>query len=163
MIAILFVGFSVLFTSQMTVQAQTPNVTIVLYENEFGFSFSIPSGPLTGGPTLNLANGDVVNVTVFNMGTTQHGWEIIASYPDNTTVLFNALIPSINPGASANVTFTVTQTGAFNYVCPIDGHAGFGMVGSVDVAIPEFSNIALVTLLMAFTLLVAAAKGKIKR
>ena len=124
---------------QNTTPTATPNVTITLYEGEastslygFGYSASSLASP---GPTLNFKVGDVVNMTVINVGTLPHAWEISDSKTGGN-ILFNAQIATsspLNTGQRGNVIFTVNQAGNFFYICPVPGHSDLGMWGNVVV------------------------------
>ncbi len=110
-------------------------VNIQLYASEYTFGFA--QNALTSpGPTLNLQVGDVVTVTMTNVGNMPHSWAVTTSNTGGT-VLFGAAIGSassgIQPGQTASDTFTVTQAGNFFYICPIPGHAQLGMWGNVVV------------------------------
>ncbi len=113
---------------------------LTLYEGEvsstsygFGNSASSLSSP---GPTLTLTQGQSYTMTVYNVGTLPHSWEISSTKTGTPSPLFSS---EINPGtyiaagASGSVTFTPNQSGNFYYVCPVAGHGDLGMWGNVVV------------------------------
>ncbi len=126
-------------------QIGSPNVTIQLYEGEitvngqvhgaFGNSKDNLTSP---GPTLNFKVGDIVKITVNNVGTLAHNWAIVTDKSSLNSVLFNAQIGSgsnpISPGSSGSVTFKVSQSGNFNYICQVPGHVDLGMYGNVVIS-----------------------------
>lgn len=136
-------------------KAAADNIDITLFADEYFFSFTQGGAP---NPTLIFTEGDVVNATVHNVGGTTHGWQIVASLANPTTVLFGAQISSILPGSQSSVVFTVTQTGTFNYICPVSNHASFfGMHGQVTVnVIPEYPTVAVLAIFMASVLVLTA-------
>jgi len=115
-------------------------IALTLYEGEvsstsygFGNSASSLSSP---GPTLTLKQGQSYTMTVYNVGTLPHSWEISSTNTGTPSPLFNS---EINPGTyiaggqSGSVTFTPNQSGNFYYVCPVPGHGDLGMWGNVVV------------------------------
>jgi plastocyanin len=124
-----------------TPKTQTPNVSIVLYEGKisassYGFGYS-PTSLVSPGPTLTFKVGDVVNVTVTNVGQLPHNWALVSSNQTSAPVQFGAQIQSAsNPlqhGQTGSVVFTVTKAGAFYYICQVPGHVELGMYGQVVV------------------------------
>jgi uncharacterized cupredoxin-like copper-binding protein len=118
----------------------TPNVTVTLYageinSNEYGFGFAANS--LTApGPTLTFKVGDVVKVTVHNVGTLPHSFEINTQNTTKGQALFSSEINPgtfISPGKSASIVFKVTEAGEFYYICPVPGHAELGMWGHCKI------------------------------
>jgi uncharacterized cupredoxin-like copper-binding protein len=154
-----------------TIQAQTPTVQVTLYAGQIStsqYGFGNSSSSLTSpGPTLTFHVGDVVKVTVNNVGTMLHSWEINTQNSTRGQVLFNS---DINPntyialGQSGSVTFTVSgNAGNYYYICPVPGHAQLGMWGNciIESAIPEFpAPLLLVFVAVAVTAL-AAYVGRI--
>jgi hypothetical protein len=91
-------------------------------------------------------------MTVNNVGTMDHSWEISSSKSATTSPLWGAGIDLTNyipPGGSGSVTFTPTQTGNFYYLCTFPGHVDLGMWGNVKVTstVPEYPSV--LTLLFA--------------
>ena len=129
----------------------TPTEYVTLYEGDqvvsggvqgvIGFNQSSMTSP---GPTLNFTVGDVVSVTVYNVGTTPHNWAIVnvlsdtSELNDTAQVMFNAQVASgsdpILPGLSETDVFQVTQAGTFFYVCQVPGDVDSGMWGNVVVS-----------------------------
>ncbi len=118
----------------------TPNVSVTLYAKEinsnlYGFGFTADS-IISPGPTLTFKVGDVVEVTLHNMGTLPHSFEINTQNTTKGQVLFNS---EINPGVyiqsgqTGSVVFKVTEAGDFYYMCPVPGHAELGMWGHCKI------------------------------
>ena len=117
---------------------KTPTLNIVLYEGEisptkygFGNSSNVISSP---GPTIKFNMSDVVNITVVNVGSMPHAFEITNAPKTGSTMLFNAEIGASNylePGQKGTVIFKPTNVGSFFYICPVPGHAELGMYGTV--------------------------------
>ena len=139
-VIIVIIGVAVYVLTMRPGSTTPATVTMTLYEGEvsttqygFGNSASSLASP---GPTLTFKNGDVVQMTVYNVGTMPHSWAISTTPNTSGQILFNS---EINPGTyiaagqSGTVTFTVNQAGSFYYVCPIPGHTDLGMYGSVTV------------------------------
>jgi plastocyanin len=129
------------FPGAMTTTTQQPNVSIALYEGEissslYGFGYS-SSSLVSPGPTLTFKVGDVVNITVTDVGQMPHNLAIVSTNQTSAPVQFNAQIRSAsNPlqhGESGSVVFTVTQAGDYYYICQVPGHVDLGMYGAVVV------------------------------
>lgn len=143
-VIIVAAGLYVYFT-QMTSPGLTPTKYVTLYEGDqtvsgnvqyvFGLSQSSMTSP---GPTLNFTVGDVVSITVNNVGTMPHNWAIVNAKSSTATVMFGAQIASgsnpITQGSSGTVVFKVTQAGSFYYICQVPGHVALGMWGNVVVS-----------------------------
>jgi FtsP/CotA-like multicopper oxidase with cupredoxin domain len=130
-------------TASSNISDKTPTVNIVLYEGEnsgsqYGFGYS--SNTLTSpGPTLRFTTSDVVNITVINVGKVPHAFAITSAPRTGASILFNAEIGSeinpIQPGEEGSVVFKPNLTGsAFNYMCPISGHAEARIYGSIIIS-----------------------------
>ncbi len=137
-IIVVAVGVYVLTMQPGSTPAAT--VTKTLYEGEIStsqYGFGTTSTGLTSpGPALTFKVGDVVKMTVYNVGTLPHSWEINTKQDGSGQMLFSSVInpgSTIAPGGSGTVTFTVSQAGSFFYVCPIAGHPELGMYGTVTV------------------------------
>jgi uncharacterized cupredoxin-like copper-binding protein len=124
-----------------TTTTQAPNVSVTLYEGEissslYGFGYSSNS-LVSPGPTLTFKVGDIVNVTVTDVGQMPHNWAIVSTNQTSAPVQFNAQIRSAsNPlqhGESGSVIFTVTKAGDCYYICQVPGHVDLGMYGKVVV------------------------------
>ena len=169
----LIVVIGLLSVSAATVKAQT-GTPLTLYAGEKStstYGFGSSSSDITSpGPTLNLVEGTTYTMTVNNVGTMEHSWEISTSKSATTSPLWNAGIDIstyIPSGGSGSVTFTPTQTGNFYYVCTFPGHIALGMWGNVKVtssAVPEFPSVlTLLFMALAVTGLTAfLARQKIK-
>lgn len=143
-VIIVAAGLYVYFT-QNTGPGLTPNKYVTLYEGDkvvngnaqyvFGLSQSSMTSP---GPTLNFTVGDVVSITVNNVGTMPHNWALVDAKSTTANVLFTAQIASgsnpIAQGSSGTVVFKVTQAGNFFYICQVPGHVALGMWGNVVVS-----------------------------
>ncbi len=115
-------------------------IALTLYEGEVSstnYGFGNSASSLTSpGPTLTLTQGKSYTMTVYNVGTLAHSWEIASTNTGTPTALFNS---EINPGTyiaaggSGSVTFTPNQSGNFYYVCPVPGHPDLGMWGNVVI------------------------------
>jgi uncharacterized cupredoxin-like copper-binding protein len=136
-IVIVIVVVGVVFALMNPAAKGTP---LTLYAGEtgsaaYGFGNSASSLASNPGPTLTLKQGTTYTMTVNNVGTMPHAWEI-SSQKAAGSVLFGAQIAPtsyIQPGASGSVTFTPNQSGNFYYVCPVPGHVALGMWGNVVV------------------------------
>lgn len=152
---LLLSGTLILLANANAAQAQTATVNITLYEGEinggangaFGNSSSSLTSP---GPDLEFHVGDVVHITVYNVGKLAHSWAIVSDKSNVNSVVFNSAIQSgstpIQPGQSASTTFTVDKAGSYYYVCQVPGHVDLGMWGNIKVtaAIPELSTVAVI-------------------
>jgi uncharacterized cupredoxin-like copper-binding protein len=121
-------------------QRPAPNVQVTLYAGEIStnlYGFGNSTALTSPGPSLIFKVGDIVNVTLFNVGQMPHNWAIVNANQTNTSVLFGAQIASANvPVASnqtGNVVFSVTRAGNFFYICQVPGHQQLGMWGDVVV------------------------------
>ena len=125
----------------VTNTSTTPNVNITLYEgavssNLYGFGYSA-NNLVSPGPTLTFKVGDIVNVTVTDVGQLPHNWAIVSTNQTSAPVQFNAQIRSasspLQHGESGSVVFTVTKAGDYYYICQVEGHVDLGMWGKVVV------------------------------
>jgi uncharacterized cupredoxin-like copper-binding protein len=126
-----------------SISGKTPTVNVLLYEGEnsggqygFGYSQTTLTSP---GPTLRFTTSDVVNITVINVGKVPHAFAVTNAPQTGADVLFKAEIGSesnpLQPGQEGSVVFEPNLTGsAFNYICPISGHAEAGMYGSIIIS-----------------------------
>ena len=90
-----------------------PNVSVTLYAGQvsltvYGFGNSATS-ITSPGPTLTFKVGDVVNMTVFNVGTMPHNWALTTTNQTSAKVLFGAQIDS------GSVPIEVNQTGSVSF------------------------------------------------
>jgi FtsP/CotA-like multicopper oxidase with cupredoxin domain len=158
--------------------ASSSGTSLVLYEgplstgatNSLLFGFGNSATNITSpGPTLYLQEGTTYTMTVYNVGTSPHAWEIVPTKAVSNTPMFGAGIDITNflpAGNSASVTFTANQTGNFYYVCTEPGHIDYGMWGNVIVSstIPEFQSplMLLFTMLIVVVLSVVLTRQRIK-
>ena len=88
-------------------------------------------------PTLTVASGDEVTVSVTNTGVTFHAFGVTADPDDFAGTLWGSDIGSAaNPlkgGESGTATFIAGAPGEYYYICTVPGHALQGMVGSFVV------------------------------
>lgn len=73
---------------------------------------------------ITVKAGERVSLNVTNAGTMVHSLVI----PN-----FSASAAKLSPGQSYVLNFTATTAGNYTYYCPIDGHKGLGMVGTLVV------------------------------
>ncbi len=158
--------------------ATSSETALVLYEGPLStgatssllFGFGNSATNITSpGPTLYLQEGTAYTMTVYNVGTSPHAWEIVPTKAVSNIPMFGAGIDITNflpAGNSASVTFTPNQTGNFYYVCTEPGHIDYGMWGNVVVssAVPEFQSpfMLLFTMLIAVILSVILVRQRIK-
>jgi plastocyanin len=76
--------------------------------------------------TLAVERTGSYEIKVVNNGTVAHALEIDGSGGEAKT-------PDIGPGESATLEVRLAKTGLYELYCPIDGHKGLGMRGSVVV------------------------------
>ena len=139
--------------TQNQTQPQTAVKNMTLYEgeilvnNQTRGAFGLSANNLTSpGPTLNFTVGDMVNMTVVNVGTLPHAWQMATQLNASLTALFNASIAPttyMQAGQNGSVVFNVTQAGSFNYFCPVPGHIALVMWGNVTVT-PQAQNLSYV-------------------
>jgi uncharacterized cupredoxin-like copper-binding protein len=125
----------------VTTTSTVPNVNVILYEGAvssslYGFGYSA-NNLVSPGPTLTFKVGDIVNVTVTNVGQLPHNWAIVSTNQTSAPVQFKAQIRSasspLQHGESGSVVFTVTKAGDYYYICQVPGHVDLGMWGKVVV------------------------------
>jgi plastocyanin len=114
----------------------TPSGTpLTLYADSYGFGTSADNILSNPGPTLQLQVGQTYTMTVHNVASISHSWEIVSTKAVGTP-MFGAGINVnnyIQPGQSGSVTFTADQAGSFYYVCTVPGHINLGMWGNVEI------------------------------
>ncbi len=118
-----------------------PSVKVTLYAGEistteYGFGNS-PTTITSPGPTLAFKVGDIVNLTVVNMGKMPHNWALTTTNQISASVLFGARIATgevpIPPNQIMSTVFTVSKAGNFLYLCEVSGHLQLGMWGKVVI------------------------------
>jgi nitrite reductase (NO-forming) len=112
-----------------------PTVRITLYAREFGFGTS-QVNITSPGPTIVVHEGDVVELTLVNVGTIPHSFGIVHNV-GGTEVLFDSGMQQVPPGESATIRFVATEEGTFYYQCMVPGHAQLGMWGRIIVLPPS--------------------------
>jgi len=119
----------------------TPNVSETLYAGQISlteYGFGNNATILSPGPTLNFTVGEIVNMTVYNVGTMGHNWALTNAEATDAKVLFGAQIDSgsapIPINGTGSVVFKVTTSGDYYYICQVPGHAQLGMWGNVVVS-----------------------------
>ncbi len=118
-----------------------PTISVTLYAGEItptSYGFGNSSNSITSpGPTLTFKVGDVVNMTLLNVGKMGHNWALTTANQTSASVLFNARIASGNVPIQSNqmgfVIFKITQSGNFYYICQVPGHVQVGMWGNVVI------------------------------
>ena len=118
-----------------------PNVSITLYAGEIStsvYGFGNTSSTLTSpGPTLMFKAGDVVNLTLVDVGMMAHNWALVKTNETSGSVLFGAQVASaslpLESNETGSVVFTVGQAGNFFYICQVPGHVQLGMSGNVII------------------------------
>ncbi len=104
--------------------AVTPDVVVPVWT----FDGSLP------GPVVHVRQGDTVEFTLTNEGSTGHSMDFHAARINPATAF-----RTIAPGQSSTFTFTPKFAGAFLYHCgtaPVLMHIGMGMFGAVVVDPP---------------------------
>ena len=80
---------------------------------------------LTPG-TVTVSKTGTYEFRVTNNGTIAHALEVEGNGVEEKT-------GDIQPGAAATLRVTLTKDGSYEMYCPIDGHRGQGMQGTVTV------------------------------
>jgi nitrite reductase (NO-forming) len=89
-------------------------------------------------PTLNVHEGDIVQITLINGEGAEHD----VAVPDFRAVSQRV----VGPGASSTFVFQATNIGGFPYFCTVPGHREAGMEGMIHVeprAAPAAPSMAL--------------------
>ena len=118
-----------------------PNVSETLYAGQISlteYGFGLSATTITSpGPTLNFTVNEIVNMTVYNVGTMGHDWALTTLNATNAQVLFGAQIDSgsipIPVNESGSVIFKVTKPGNYYYICQVPGHVQLGMWGNIVI------------------------------
>jgi uncharacterized cupredoxin-like copper-binding protein len=117
------------------------NVNLVLYAGELSstkYGFGYTANNITSpGPKISFKVGDVVSVTMHNVGKLPHSFEINTQNSTKGQVLFNSEIDPgtfVSPNQTGTVLFKVTKSGSFYYICPVPGHADLGMWGLCNIS-----------------------------
>jgi FtsP/CotA-like multicopper oxidase with cupredoxin domain len=130
------------YTSKNVILSETPTKTVILYAGQvlssnYGFGTE-PTNITSPGPTLRFQTSDVVNLTLVNVDTVPHAFQITNAPRAGAAVVFGATIASVSnplqPGESASVVFNPSNPGtSYYYICPVSKHVEQGMWGSIIV------------------------------
>ena len=97
--------------------AGAPQQTVTISEKEYSLT---PS-------TVNIGQPETVAFKVTNDGQTAHALEVEGDGVEQET-------DTIQPGETQTITVQFSKAGSYEMYCPIDGHEGKGMKGSIRVA-----------------------------
>ncbi len=139
--AILILGLQLPMQSGSAGENLRPTINVTIYGSEIPgnkFGWGLSRDNITSpGPTLKFKVGDVVGLTVHNIGKIPHSFGIVPNLSDDT-VLFNSQVATSNnpipAGRSEQSLFKITDTGEFKYICTVPGHKELGMYGNVTVS-----------------------------
>jgi uncharacterized cupredoxin-like copper-binding protein len=138
----------VAMTTTSTEISKIPTVQLTLYAGETGtrLGFGLSRNNITSpGPTLKFRVGDVVHITLVNVGQLSHNFAVTDAAKEGATVLFNAQIASADnplpPGGSGSITFTPDKAGEYYYICQVPGHVSLGMWGRVTIEAPASATV----------------------
>jgi FtsP/CotA-like multicopper oxidase with cupredoxin domain len=130
------------YVTKATLQTETPTLSITLYagqlsDSKYGFGTE-PTNLTSPGPTLRFQTSDLVNITLVNVDTVPHAFQLTNAPRKGAAVVFNAAIASANDplmsGESGSVVFHPNSPGtSYYYICPISSHLEQGMWGAVIV------------------------------
>ena len=99
---------------------------------EYGFGNNA-TDILSPGPTLNFTVGEIVNMTVYNVGTMGHNWALTTQNATDAKVLFGSQIASgsapIPVNGTGSVIFKVTKSGNLLLHLPSSRACAVGHVG----------------------------------
>ena len=118
-----------------------PTVSETLYAGQvsltvYGFGINATE-VISPGPTLNFTVGEIINMTVYNVGTMGHNWALVNNNATSAKVMFGAQIDSgslpIPVNETGSVVFKVTKPGNYYYICQVPGHVQLGMWGTVVI------------------------------
>lgn len=113
------------FTARDVNFALTPELVVPVWT----FDGSLP------GPVVHVRQGDTIEFTLTNQGSTAHSMDFHAARIDPATAF-----RSISPGESTSYAFTPKYAGVFLYHCgtaPVLMHIGMGMFGAIVVDPPQ--------------------------
>ena len=119
-------------------QPSTIRINLNLGEVELSgpYGFALEDGKINSpGPQIVVKVGDVIIISITNIGQLPHNFAIVAEPAEGADALFNSQIGSgsspVVAGETGTVTFTIGQAGTYSYVCQVPGHATiFEMFGS---------------------------------
>ncbi len=119
-------------------QPSTVRINLNIGEVELSgpYGFALEDGKIDSpGPQIVVKVGDVIIISITNVGQLPHNFAVSAEATEGADALFNSQIGSgsspVVSGESGTVTFTVGQAGTYSYICQVPGHATiFEMFGS---------------------------------
>jgi FtsP/CotA-like multicopper oxidase with cupredoxin domain len=130
------------YVSRTTLQTETPTLSITLYagqlpNSKYGFGTE-PTNLTSPGPTLRFQTSDLVNITLVNVDTVPHAFQLTNAPRKGASVVFGAVIASVNDplltGESGSVVFHPNSPGtSYYYICPVSSHSEQGMWGAVII------------------------------
>lgn len=117
------------------IAGQASAATVTVTASDFKFTPDV----------LNLTEGRPVTLVLKNSGSVEH--TIASAYfstqqltvrgqSDQGETAAKLKFVAVNPGATAEITFTPRGRGRFQFICSIEGHAEAGMVGTIVVTAP---------------------------
>lgn len=98
-----------------TTSATTSGATKEFTVHGYSYAFSPPQ--------ITVNKGDTVKIT-FISDDVSHGLCVEG---------YNVCSSLVSGGQSTTITFVANQSGSFAFYCPVDGHRGFGMHGTLTV------------------------------
>jgi len=139
--AILIFGLQLPMQSGPVGENLSPTVNVTIYGSEISgsrFGWGLSRDNITSpGPTLRFKVGDIVSLTVHNIGKVPHSFGIVPNLSDDTIIFNSQVATSNNPipaGQSQQTLFKITDAGEFKYICTVPGHKQLGMYGNVTVS-----------------------------
>jgi uncharacterized cupredoxin-like copper-binding protein len=87
-------------------------------------------------PATPTTKGGTVRIVATNNGGTVHAIEVEGGGPGGKDVRTGR----IQPGSSATLTVSLTPGKTYQWYCPIDGHKGLGMKGTITAAAGSASS-----------------------
>jgi VCBS repeat-containing protein len=76
--------------------------------------------------TIQIDRPGTYTFTLTNDGSFQHALEVEGQGVEEET-------DKVDPGSTDQVTITFSKTGSYEFYCPVDGHRGKGMEGTLTV------------------------------
>jgi FtsP/CotA-like multicopper oxidase with cupredoxin domain len=131
-----------LYVPKRVASTEMTHVNITLYageisDSQYGFGTE-PNNLTSPGPTLRFKATDIVNLTIVNVGTKPHAFQVTNIPRTGGPVLFDAAVASasvpLQPNESGSVVFNPYSPGkSYYYTSPVSGQAELGMWGSIIV------------------------------